>query len=1449
MLEHPTRYQWARVEADEAGLLDDVIALRTDGSLIARQVKFSTDPESEGDAWTWQTLLKKRKGKTEELPSLLEKWASSLEQLRKAGPIREASVFSNRKASLELQTTLLPNGLIDFDRIANPDISDEVIRRLGGEARARSFFTEFHFFVDRPGIDLLEDSLRRRFYALGGKEQGWLNLKDGLRSWIRNRNQPPPDGAITLGAVRSAAQWYQLQSLPQQFEIPTDFVLPSQDFHRAFVRDLLALRQGCVVLTASPGVGKSTYLSFLHDQLAEQRIPVIRHHYFLSLSDRTVGRLDHHRVAESLMRDIQGNYAEALGELGTKNPDPVELNRWIEAIGQHFAERGDSLIAIIDGLDHVWREQGSIDELNKLFEHLLPTPDGVVILLGMQPVDETQLPSRLIHSAPRGQWKELPLLDRHVVKQWLQAHEGELGLPQEQHARESLLDRLADIFYGKSQGHPLHLRYTLKALQEQDVPVTEENINRLPGCPHQDITEYYKDLWFKLPEEGREILHLFAACPFPWPPRGITETLDPQRARLPQVNNALRLVKHLMVQDALGLRPFHSSIPVFIRDQPDHSVYSQRVKQGALEWLRTAAPDYWRWAYAWWLAADLGNDQPLINGPTRRWAVEAITKRFPRQEASVILAQSGWTALQHKDLPRCVEVGLLRDYFESAYEHRSEILDKLLYPQLILEEDSYIRARLLSNIVLLTETELTLLAENESSRGNQSAVHACRSEVIRLLKEYRSSYRGEISDYKSSRMEAVMKMAALGNDIDPAKVFAYIIQYRRYGWSHRAFETFSQSLRTLRNVSPLRKILKMEMTALERSHVLKHAVLLALEEELDLNQEICLAEHGFDPFAAIYAVLHKVTKFKREEIRLPSAQLLSLKEYEHYSHRGAIEDVFYTVFFCLLGNHLLQEAQRNKEWLRELGDDSWPRSFLRQLDAIASELAPLLLSGDAPSFGWFYGQVKRFDKPTWPKDRDVYEYAISAQRAIDHIGLDIMILAKAVGKNLEIVREDLELAFSSSYCHPWDWMDVYVARRRKSLVEETLEWLLQEQAESLGRSIELFSGRASKYTTLASLAALHGLGTAAGYYIREAASNLISYGDHKDVLLFGALEIVETCHKANLPEARQWLLQLAPAIARVENFTDGDETGSLPRVLADVLAEVAPDLLPPYYEWLCGGEDYYDALSAFHAFLRTADLSDEINQALARTALDDESLAILVERVMEEGPGAKAALLSMCQLLGQKSIDRIKAKKVPDKPIAEDRTFEEGLPRPGDYPPDRLVDYLSAAEGSYLFRREGYVKRWLEFWRSANRGEEAFSSIEKEVGRGVELGNYDALFDLALSLYGRDRAYPWLVKAHIRGYGWDRYFSSREQALRRWQMVKEHYPDQWLGFIRDTMRHSYGEPWRDLSIYNRFVRLGEYCLFMRQTELARQVSGRVIASTAELVSPLSLPTPGWVNKP
>ena len=53
-LEHPERYKRVRVEADDFGFLEDVVALRADDVVVAKQVKFSAHPRRGSVYWTHQ---------------------------------------------------------------------------------------------------------------------------------------------------------------------------------------------------------------------------------------------------------------------------------------------------------------------------------------------------------------------------------------------------------------------------------------------------------------------------------------------------------------------------------------------------------------------------------------------------------------------------------------------------------------------------------------------------------------------------------------------------------------------------------------------------------------------------------------------------------------------------------------------------------------------------------------------------------------------------------------------------------------------------------------------------------------------------------------------------------------------------------------------------------------------------------------------------------------------------------------------------------------------------------------------------------------------------------------------------------------------------------------------------------------------------------------------------
>jgi len=131
----------------------------------------------------------------------------------------------------------------------------------------------------------------------------------------------------------------------------------------------------------------------------------------------------------------------------------------------------------------------------------------------------------------------------------------------------------------------------------------------------------------------------------------------------------------------------------------------------------------------------------------------------------------------------------------------------------------------------------------------------------------------------------------------------------------------------------------------------------------------------------------------------------------------------------------------------------------------------------------------------------------------------------------------------------------------------------------------------------------------------------------------------------------------------------------------------------------------------------------------------------------------------------------------------------------------------------------------------------------------VGFSEFSIIFELALSLYGKDNAYPWLIKANIGSHDvWSYNWIGEEMSVKQMEMVKKYYPSKWLDFILETIKSPSGEPWSRLNIYNQFPRLISYCILLGQTGVAEDITQIVINFVIDLISPLKQSLPEWVNK-
>lgn len=1464
-LEHARRYDWIQVEADNAKALDDVVARRRNGTTLYCQSKFAVHPDDRDNLWTWETLLKQDMGANGPLSSLLQDWAKSLQHIMASGEPVDAALHSNREAAYEIRQAFRQDDgtLIDFAMLPSA-VQEKIVVQLESTEMAQHFFQHFHFLFNRPHLEDLEGILWRKFSQLGGTREGWLSLKNELRSWVCHRYEPPPDGHIRLADIQRAALWYELKGLTQEYAIPNDYV-PPKAFLQTFEQLVLGKSTNCIVLAGSPGIGKSTFMSYLYKRFLKKKIPAVRHHYYLNTSESTSGlRLEHLKAAESLMHDLARNHADAVGSLLNHNPRPQDLPAWLTACGRYYAQQGKALIILIDGLDHVWRERKSLDELIRLLEYLLPPSDGILIVCATQPVDESRLPPLLLRHAPPEQWQYLPLLDLPAIEQWVHKHIRDFPLQTRQLQSAFFSTRLAEALYEKGHGHPLHLRYTLRAIQERNLAFTEQTIATLPGCPHKGIIGYYEELWRELPEGSREIMHLLARTQFSWPKQGITTCLDPHNQNTARIREDLRQVTHLLIHDALGLRPFHSSIFTFVTQLPEHQIYSSQHLQKTRRWLHQDAPTPWQWAYTWKIEVMLGNEEALYQGPSRQWAIEALALRRPSNDILELLHLSMESALRRADLSRLIELGLLHDYSGRACNDYSDVREQLFYVQLQLEDDPDLCAWVSNDLDDLTDGELLLLAEYAINQADLQVFDRCRD----LLEERGVNGRQRVAagSHPSWQQLWTPLIALLAMDHTLQSVngmLRWAFQYRAKGQAQEMLSLYSVHLRAWQKIDQLRTLFafpvegqqasqsssaKGTTITLEEAFLFRrHAVFLALEEGLELDETLVL-QIGNDPFVALYATIQGFSQYQPAIFPLPDTHLLHLQWYQIYDRSFELRELFYQAFFGFLANHLFRGGERNGVWLNMPGPHTWPMRFLQELNTCAAIAAAGIQASSPMTFGAFFASLNRTPPPGFHEDdrfeednRTATEYYKAACDAAIEIGLDLVILAGAQGSAPVLTQQDLIQAWPSSYCEVDSFLQDIATRRRHILDDTAVQWVIDNQTTFMQTTILPCTDRARRWALLGTLAILHTKREIARRCVMACADHLLGHGYHKDVLFYNTLDAIQRYAKAVSLEAEQatiwsWLSQLAPAIATVRDYTDGDETRDLPVQLADTLALAAPEKLPAYYHWQCNRGDHQQALSTLHAFLEHNDLSDPIAQALALSAIDSQSLNIIAQRAAQENSGAQTILARQQLYLGSEAFNQENMREGRQGVFELQKKVEFD---PAIYPPDAFDTFLRSGAGS--------LSTWVEYWVANGKKREIYQVLVDADQRGIDIaGCYQRLFTLTRGLYGKEKAYPWLIKAHFLGNGWNWYISRQNEVEQRWQIIKQSYPNKWLDFLTQTVLQT--PLWRSSSFsHMEFRYLLEYCLYMGQLELARSLVDQMVQRSLELVSMLPLLAPEWIN--
>lgn len=1380
-------------------------------------MKHTAEPDRVTLAASWTWLTKQEPGSKRPLPSLLQRWADALDRTLDGESIVVAGLFTNRRPDGEVKAARVGKR-IDFDRIVDAHRQQIIAAQLGGADRARAFFQRFDFNLDYPSYDAFEEALKERFRrSLGGDDAGWANLRAAARDWALRKDRAGPEGRITLQDIRHAALWRQPHALPQDFAVPDDYVVPDLSMRDALVTELRAPGSGTTVIAAGPGYGKSTFLSHLVGHLAEQGVPAIRHHYYMAARERAEDRFSHGVVLEALMAQLLRHHAALLGPLADRNPAASDFGDWLTAAGKAASDRGTALVVVIDGLDHVWREQGASTELERLFTRVLPPPDGVRLVIGTQPLEgDAALPACLLRHARRDSWRPLPLLTEVAIREMLRRNQHRLTGAGQGTAAFHHLDEAAVAFHRLTHGHPLHLRYSLESLVANQTPAFPWNIDALPACPTGEIESYYDALCQGLAETARRQLHLFAVAGFPWRQEALLQVLDQAGTHRAETRTALRSIKHLFQDTVQGLVPFHASLLDHLKRSRNYADDREELLERVATWLEGPAPEPWRWAYRWLILAEQGDPAALIAGPTEAWLADAVTRRRPARHIDRILTQAGRCALKAGDLARVVEIQVLARYAESARDPHLHDLSSLTACALCTARRGELIKEMQADRLELPAIELAALAEATITEADgQTLARLGITTIVDRLNSLSGHPHSSLDDGQrimralpcllGLRMETPtdLEIAGIGELAESGHpgLLAFLAARAKLGWWSDGpdllarltdeADRYEMAIGALRQATPAGiDWVRWSDRACWRDGPLARAI------DLARGQQSAQPLSPLTPWPA------------------PVGDRFA---YRPNGRRRIVLDLHRVFFACLIQAWGGGTAPVPTAW----GGQA------RTAMALAAEaIGRQLATGGTLNLVDIVAALPRGESDPNEGSIEARQRKWDVRRASAEILLDLVGVRRLAGGTPQITAAEVERMESAAGMRQ-SVRDALLDSRLAWLAPDALEKFITYETNRLTHVVEALYQRYEDYARCAWLVSLHQPDHPDLERLTTLAARCaLGYGYRKDLLLSEAMGAIKVFVETQPTAVCRWIKRLAPFIDAVSDFTDGKENAHHKVGVGEMLLALAPAVVPPYIRHLARHDRHR---------------ADQVT-ALYIAGVDPETPEAWALIAQAGGEATWKALHPDTDA----SVDR-------DAPShTDDRLWRlrpaEAPPQVETFPPDRFTAFRSAVNALPWNDDEDLFLTWYRHWRLQDRSA-ALSALatvaDQELYPSRLYATLMEAFHDVRPTAGARAAFRWLVRAHRAAMGWTFYWHPEEMARAVWVELQHHYPGDWHAFIQATLADEEGAGAPPIMFGP--ARLVRFLVDMNQEALAAAVVDRLIGTLLHRTADLPLPRPLWAE--
>lgn len=1421
-LHSPTQYDRVAFEADTDSNetpegIDDIVCERPDGVRDYWQVKFTPSPEKDENRLTWEWLLK-ISGKTARSRSILKKLYDAISAVS-AEKLGDVILLTNKRPDRSMESCLL-GSKIDFSQI-DDDSQLVITRQLGNKEAAIFLFSKLTVQHSDGDYLAIKRSLRAELLKFSD-DTGVERLVARAREWAMFKDNPPEQGWIYLHHVREVLSPKRPEPIPEIFSVPEEYCLPDSDFHKHLLAQINRSNGEVITLTGKPGVGKSTYLSYLCQKLEEHGVPLIRHHYFLSLGDATEDRLSLRVVAESLLHQINSFHKES----NANTSQPENLRDALITCANYYKGKGKPFVVLIDGLDHVWRDNAKNKKpLDETFRQLLPATDNLVVLVGTQPVDNELLPCTLLTHSPKNEWHWLPEMSGNSIYEFLKLHieSGRLYLNCHENQVDEEIQNSAGALLEITNGYPLHVIYSSEYLSHHGLALSSWQIEKLPPCSDGNITTYYSELWRNLNYRQKDVLHLCSGFQFAWPRQAIGVVVKDNHEYAPSVD----AVAHMLSEGICGVRPFHESLVVFVRNQEEHQERINALLPPVCEWLSFSAPTHLKDNWLWSSLARGGDSSKLRQGVTRDWVLDRLIIGMPVRSCIRLLSEAETYAFQALDYAEAYRHRALKTRLINGPEFQTwDSINLEMLSLLIADEQSL--NEIISGQNEYSPTKLSILAIALWYRGAVAQAELLSQKAIDRYRAKTKLLSSRHSQDNEAEATALIKAGILTDSLNYDAIFE---EGKFSNWPDGYVASFRHACRTKKELGLLFRAWKcLPPDSNHIGQIELDAIRLSIIEGADI---ICRPEYG--SFSS-----QQLSQF----IDIFSKKIFTNIETHYFYGQSAkvfkVEATgsYHCWFFSSLCIRL--NAEGDYSWLpvsatSDRADVSAHYDLLNELaDLVANEL----IAGNKLNFDVvcaMFPLVPILDEFQWETRR--------ADIVFKRDWIEIAADCHLITTKSEISSDELRQTVDDGLFRI-DWLRLwYKDAGLKLLDDDAAELLIKLEDNRQLNELEQTIENSNAYLELAQIAFQHDKLALFAKYLRKTWDFVLGYGHHKDPTIFDVLKAVEYLSESDRGSALEILERISPIVFNISDFTDGDETRHSKHSISSLLAKLNPQTAASVYEQELSDGEWYYAEETISRLLERCDFASPITKYLYLTGLHSSCYRVLIENIEKGEPHAICIADEIESLLG------INVQNMSEeKHSSTDKSDGKVLLQPSDYPPEKFEELTLLLKGKYSI--SDFWKNWYTYWCTQGKEPELLQLLIPQVSKLIDCFDdkrylLDLLFFSVKKLDGKTKAFDLLVAAHKAMRGWSDWYERSENSLNRLKIVAEQYPQKIDEFIKLTI--SQPDNWKDK--FGNLIIPNDKLVFLlshgdRKDE-ALKLTLEMVTSLEESVRNLQLAKPVW----